>query len=88
MSERTYQQRRNIIPRDMSILTSGVPGPSGPDRCGYSRTSWNTNSVEVRMQDPAYPRSDRLRNTPDRTPSTGPAATGICAANGYARMWF
>jgi hypothetical protein len=88
MSERTYQQRRNIMPRDMSILTSGVPGPIGPARCGYSRTSWNTNSVEVRMQDPAYTRSYRLRNAPIEAPSTGPAATGIGALDEYARSWF
>ncbi len=46
------QPRQNTIPRDMSILTSGVPGPIGPARCGYSRTSWKSNSAEVRMQHP------------------------------------
>ncbi len=42
---------------------------------------------EVRMRDPAYPRSDRLRNAPDGTPSIGPAATGVCALDGYAVRW-
>ncbi len=88
MSERTYQQRRNIIPRDMIIPTSGVPDPIGPAQSGI-HTLWPNFAIgamfsEVRIQNPAYTRSDRLRNAPIGTPSTGPAATGVCALDGYA----